>query len=986
MTFGFDLSGHRPERPVQPPQLKKGHFVVGGIVALLVLVVAGSRTIAKIYTDYLWFDSVGFGSVWTGLLGTKILLAILAAALIGLFVWVNLWLAERAAPRSVNILNAQETGTDFSLYWRAMSTKRRGMLRTIASAAVALVIGAGFYVHWHEWLLFLNGGSFGEKDPIFHKDIGFFVFQLPFFSTAVNWLFGIVLMTIIITVIAHYLGGSIAAGGNKLQVSRFAKSHIAILVGTFALVRALQYYVERFELSFSQRSDQVSVGANYADVKFLLPALWLLILISIAAAVMFFVSARASSWGIALTTVALWGVVSLVIGTVIPAGVQRLIVKPAEATKELPYLQRNIDATRHAMGLNAITVHGFDYKANLTGEDLQSNAQTIRNIRLWDAEISKPSYQRLQETRSFFNFSDIDVDRYMMNGQTTQVMLSVRELNTTQLPSDKRSWVNERLQYTHGYGAVVSPANAVTSDGKPDFTLKDVPPVGSPQLTQPAVYFGEKASASHYSIVASGQPEIDYVSSTGKDETSTYQGAGGVPINNVIRRAALAMRVGEIEPLISSSVGKQSRAMYLTNITQRSRAAAPFLHFDADPYPVIMNGRILWVQDAYTTTDSFPYGTYGKTDTLEGMSGLKGAKFNYVRNSVKVVTDAYDGTMTFYVVDQKDPIIKSWQKSFPKLFTDGTKMSDELRSHLRYPEDLFRVQSQMFGEYHMKDAKTFYTKSDRWNIAQEPPRSPQGTNSRQQTLNTNGVATPQNEARIDPYYLLMRLPEDSRESFLLFQPFVPFSNQDQRKELSAFLTAKSDPAEYGKLDAYEMPRDQQIDGPALVDARINSEPNIARQVSLLNQQGSKVSYGDMLIVPVKSGLIYVRPLYVVASNTQVPELKSIIVVSGNKIAMEPTLSKALEDVFGSSPGTLEQGGNTGPGTGGAVTVPSAPGAPTPSSVPNATPAPSGSSSELLNKAKAEFDAADQALRSGDLAEYQRRVKAGIAFVDQARSG
>jgi uncharacterized protein len=555
-------------------------------------------------------------------------------------------------------------------------------------------------------------------------------------------------------------------------------------------------------------------------------------------------------------------------------------------------------------------------------------------------------------------------------------MLALRELNLSQLPAERRSWVNEHLQFTHGYGAVVSPANAVTTDGKPDFTLKDIPLSGVPNINTPQVYFGENQAVDHYSIVGTGQQEIDYVSNDGKDQTSTYKGIGGVPLSNPIKKAAFAARVGDLNPLISSLVTSKSKAMYLTNVRERASKVAPFLKLDNDPYPVVIDGRIKWIQDAYTTTDKYPYAQKADTSLIQEGTGLRNASFNYVRNSVKIVTDAYDGSMNFYIVDNTDPIVKAWSKTFPKLFTPSSQVPADLKSHFRYPEDLYKVQSQMFGQYHMTDPALFYGGSDRWNIAQNPPTTPSAGSGAQTTVDAQGRTVAVSEQRIPPYYLLMKLPGEENEEFLTFQPYVPYSQGDKRKELSAFLTVKSDPNSYGQMDAFVMPRDQQIDGPMLVDARINQEPTISQQITLLSRAGSQVRFGDMLIIPMADSLLYIRPLYVVAQQTQVPEFKAAIVVQGNKIAMENTLQGALSKVFGSSPQTLEQNKSTAP----VVTDQSQTGQTT-----TPTTTPSGDAQSLLTQANDQFTQADTALRSGDLAAYQDHIKKGIDLVRQAQA-
>jgi uncharacterized membrane protein (UPF0182 family) len=965
---------------IQPRPNRKRHIGIGAIIALLFLIVSLFRNGAVFYTDFLWFQSVDLTSVWSSLLFTKVMLALISGLLFFGFIFVNLWIVDKYAPKSIIPTNDD----DIVLRWNQLVGPRRRLVRTAIAAVLALFAGVSLWTSWSQWMMFTKGGSFGVKDPQFNMDIGFFVFKLPFLNTMVTWLFTALVFCLIVSVAAHYLNGAIPSGAARVRITSAAKVHLSVLLGLLAIVRAGQYYLRRYELSFSDRG--VTQGANYTDVNFLLPALWFLILVSIAAGVVILASSRQRGLAIPVITVVMWGVVSLLITSVIPAGVQKLSVQPAEIKKEAPYIERNINATRAAIGLDKIKVHDYDYTSNLDAQDLQNNAQTIRNVRLWNPSVLQPSYQRLQETRSFFKFDDVDVDRYPLNGEQTQVMLALRELNLDQLPAERRSWVNEHLQFTHGYGAVVSPANAVTSDGKPDFTLKDVPTNGEPKINTPQIYFGEQRAADHYSIVGTSQPEIDYVSNEGSDVTSSYKGQGGVALSNVFKKAAFAARVGDVNPLISGLVGSDAKAMYLTNVRDRAEKVAPFLKFDKDAYPVILDGRIKWIQDAYTTTDNYPYGQKADTSLLDGDSGLKSGSFNYVRNSVKVVTDAYDGDMKFYVVDDNDPLVDAWAKVFPDLFEPSSAVSNELRAHFRYPEDLYKVQSQMFGQYHMEDPGLFYGGSDRWNIAQSPSATPVATAPPATVDPETGQVRQGQEARISPYYLLMKLPGEQQAEFITFQPYVPYSQNDQRKELSAFLTAKSDPANYGQLDAFVMPRDQQIDGPMLVDARINQTPAISQQITLLSRQGSSVRFGDMLIIPMDNSLLYIRPLYVEAQQTKVPEFKAAIVVHGDKIAMENTLQLALSKVFGSSPDTLEQNTSTAPvatdttGTNGGSTTPT-----TPTTTPS-TGTPPADVQSLLNQANDQFTQADQALRNGDLAGYQNHVKQGMDLVRRARGG
>ena len=659
----------------------------------------------------------------------------------------------------------------------------------------------------------------------------------------------------------------------------------------------------------------------------------------------------------------------MIVGAIYPSIVQKFTVQPAENRKERPYISRNIEATRKAFGIENVSSQVFNYNTSLTADSLQSDAETIRNIRLWDPSLKDTliTYKRLQEIRSYYAINDIDVDRYMLDGAETQTIVTAREINPTDLPSE--SWVNRRLQYTHGYGATLSPANAVTGDGKPDFRLRDVPPKGDPQLSQPRIYYGEKTGG--YAIVKTKQPELDYQDPTGGSKSSSYGGSGGVAMGSLFRRFAFAMRFGDINPLISSQVNASSKALYIRDIGQRVRTAAPFLHYDADPYPVLVKGRILWVQDAYTVSARYPYSQRANTDRLPSDSGLRGT-FNYVRNSVKVTVDAYSGSMRFYVIDEKDPIVQVYQKAFPKLFTPGSQIDPELRAHLRYPEDLFRLQTNMYGRYHIHDANDFYNGADAWNISQDPG-SGDPAQSLQSTQSTNAAGQPVGPSqvrRMDPSYLLMRLPDEKELSFLILQPFVPVSGGDKQQNLSSFMTAKSDPDEYGKLQVFVMPRTGFVDGPALINSRIQANSSISKEISLLNTNGSGVRLGNVLVIPIQQSLLYVRPLYIESTQNPLPELRKVIVVYGDKSAMEDRLSDALSDIFGAAPPTLEAAPTTV--TGGTPTAPAAPGP------------PSTDVQALLNDAQAAYDAAQVALKNGDLAEYQKQINIVGDKLRQAR--
>jgi uncharacterized protein len=944
----------RPRPPGR--RLSRGRIVLAVALAAAVLALLSARSVAGFYTDYLWFDSVGFTGVWRGLLWAKVGLVVLFIALAFGIVWVNLFIADRLGPRVRPPGPEEQALEPVNVFF-----ERRPLLaRLVIALLPALFVGGGVSGHWRDWILFRNRVDFGMADPQFGRDIGFYVFQLPFVSFVIDWFFGALVVATVVALLNHYRNGGIRLQVPGRFVAPAVRGHVSVLLAIMALLRAVSYYFDRFELTFSSRG--VVDGATYTDVHANLPALNLLIAIAVLAAGLFIVNARQQGWVLPGIAVGLWVVVAVVVATAYPAFIQRFRVEPAESVKEAPFIARNIEATRAALGLD-VTVRPFAYDEQLSGEALQKNAETIRNVRLWDPQVLRRTYQRLQEVRTFYRFTDVDIDRYAVGGGLTQTMLSAREVNPDSLPSD--TWENRHLAFTHGYGAVMSPANAVTADGQPDFLVKDIPPQGDPPIAQPRLYHGE--SIEGFAIVNSGRDEIDYVKADGTAVTNRYDGRGGVGIGSILRRAAFALRFADINPLISGFMTPESRILYIRDIRERVQTAAPFLHYDADPYPVLLEGRIVWVMDAYTTTDRYPYSQRAERDRLGSASGLN-HDFNYVRNSVKVIIDAYHGDMTFYRIDPGDPIAAAYAKAFPELFTGPEEISDELRAHLRYPEDLFRVQTNMWGRYHIGDPKEFYSQSDRWNIAQDP-----GTAGPAPAAAPPGPGQPAvapGERRMEPYYLLMRLPDAPKLEFLMLQPFVPFSDDDSRRELSAFMVAKGDPEGYGKLEAFVMPRDRQVDGPAIVNARINQEPEVSQLITLLSRAGSEVLQGNLVIIPVEQSLVYIRPLYVQATGANaVPELKKVIVAFGDRIAIRDSFQDALEAVFGAAPATLEEG-PAGDATGGTL------------------PPPTGDlpseARRLLDDAARAFADADAALRAGDPVEYARKVQEGRRLFEQAR--
>lgn len=952
-----------PRRPSRGTT--RARVVLVLVVGAVILALTSVRGIAGVYTDYLWFSSLDVTSVWKGVLWAKTVLFLVFTVVAFALVWVNLAIAGRLAPADGPVAVARPIGPQEEALRRLQEVVnvRPRVVRLVVAGVLALLFGTGVVNQWNEWILFRNAVDFGTTDPQFHRDIGFYVFRLPFLSFLVDWLFVVLIVTAIVTVGAHVVGGGMRFHVPGQRGTPGAKAHLSVLFGAIALVKAASYYLDRFDLTLSGRG--VVQGATYTDINAKLPAINLLIVISILAALLFVYNIRQRGWVLPLIAVGLWAFVALVAGTIYPALVQRFRVEPAESTKEVPYIKRNIDATRAAMNLDKVEVKPFAYDEELSAEALVRNAETIRNVRLWDPRVLQRTYQRLQEVRTFYRFTDVDVDRYRVGDDLTQIVLSARELNPNSLPSD--SWENRHLAFTHGYGAVLSPANAVTSDGQPDFLVKNIPPQGEPEIAQPRLYHGEAIGG--YAIVNASRDEIDYLQEDGTAVTTRYDGKGGVGVGSLLRRVAFALRFGDVNPVISGFMTSDSRILYIRDIRERVEAIAPFLHYDHDPYPVVLDGRITWLIDAYTTTSRYPYAQQADTDRLLSNSGLRHG-FNYVRNSVKVAIDAYDGDVKFYVVDDGDPIAAAYAKAFPELFSPPSAVPDELRAHFRYPEDLFRVQTNMWGRYHIGDPKEFYSQSDRWNIAQDPG-SAGGPVATATVDPATGRPGPLREGRMDPYYLLMRLPETPATEFLILQPFVPFSDDDTRRELSGFMVAKADPDDYGKLEVFVMPRDRQVDGPAIVNARINQEPEVSQLITLLSRAGSEVLLGNLVVIPIDQSLLYIRPLYVQATGANaVPELKKVIVAFGDRIAIRDTLQEALVAVFGDAPETLEEG----PG-----------GAPPDEGAPAAPDGTSDEARRLLEEAARAFAEADTALRNGDPVGYARKIQEGRDAFERARA-
>ncbi len=952
------------DMPRRRPRLSRRRiWLIVGVLVVVILILS-LRGIAVFYTDYLWFDSVNLSNVWKGTLGAKVGLALVFMALFFVAMLVSLTIADRLAPKF------RPLGPEDELVQRYQDAvgKHARAVRIVASVVLAILIGVQASAHWKDWILFSNSVPFGVKDPQFHTDVSFFVFRLPFLSFLVSWLFIALLVIAIMTTIAHYLNGGIRFQGPGQRVSPQVKAHLSVLLGLMALDKAFGYWFQRFSLDTSTRG--FVQGATYTDVHAQLPALTLLMWISIAAFVILVVNIWLRGWVLPIVGVGLWLFLSLVVGAIYPWFIQTFKVQPSQNTLERPYIARNITATRTAMGINNVQPSGFAANTSLTANQLTTDIPSLNSVRLWEPNFAEPTFERLQDIRSYYRFNELALDRYLVNGQLTPAIVAVRQLNTDQLPA--QSWVNSHLQYTHGYGAVLSPANTATGDGNPQFAVGNLPPASSqgvPKITQPSVYFGLNANG--YVIANTKQSEIDFQLPNGNTQSTHYTGAGDVAAGSLVRRAAFALRFGDINPLISGQVTSQSRVLFVRDIRDRVAKAAPFLQFDADPYPILLHGRIYWMQDAYTTTDRYPYGQTGDISAVNSGSGLN-ASFNYVRNSVKILIDAYNGNMTFYQMDPHDPIIRAYSKAFPGMFVPASSMDAELRAHLRYPEDIFAVQAAMYGRYHITNAANFYGASDAWNISQSPGEgSPSAALSTTASTNAQGNQVgPTRTTRMSPIYQVMTIPSESNPTFNILEAFVPVSQNDQNQILSAFMVAESDPGHYGRMKVFVTPRGTQVDGPALIDARISAVPQISQTISLLNQQGSSVVLGNVLMVPVENGILYIRPLYVSSSRTNLPQFKYVIVVYGNNAAMDTNLPNAIAKVFGTAV----------PGFGGAPSAPSSTGAPAPSSGGAASNA---NVRNLLSQAQNAYNQAQAALGSGNLGQYQADVNQMDSLLNQA---
>ena len=912
------------------------------IVFVAIIGFSVARAVATFFTNYLWFDSVNLNSVWIKILLTKGALVGATSLLAFIFIFTNLRLAVRATP-VMDIFESFESQDPLSRF-RAWTNERFLRYRLWGTIGLSLFLGAGASQLWEQVLLFLNQQSFGVVDPVFQADVSRYVFGLPLYRLFVSWGFQLVILTSLIIVLFFVATGALQLRQGRLpEVSSGAKAHLSVLLAFIAILKALAYRLDSMELLYSPRGKVF--GASYTDVIAHLPALNLLILISLFGAVLLLVNIKRRGWLLPATAISLWLAVSIIVGGLVPAAIQRFRVVPDELNKELPYVENHIDYTRLAYGLDNIEEKSFAASPDLSQNDISNNKQTVDNIRLWDPTVLAETYSQLQEIRAYYALQEVDVDRYRINGELTQVMVAARELDQTNLPAV--GWVNERLQYTHGFGVVFSPANNVASQGQPDFYVKGVPAtttVSELEVEQPRIYFGESADSVEYVVVNSLQDEVDYPLSTeGQTVAYTnYSGEGGVGIGSFLRRLGFALRYSELNLLISNQLSDDSKLIMERNIVSRVKKAAPFLYTDNDPYLALIDGNLFWIIDMYTVSDKYPYAQPADTRRINENSGLP-VNFNYLRNSVKAVVNAYDGTMNFYVVDENDPIMTAYNDIFPDLFSSKSEMSSELLEHIRYPEDLFTIQSDMYRDYHMTDPRVFYADEDPWVIPSDSSTTPRVATLR-------GEFTEIGFKPMLPYYLLMSLPGETDLSYLIFQPFNP----ENRPNMQSFLVADADPENYGQLIDFRLPKGEFVDGPSQVATRINQDPDISQIFTLLDQQGSSVIKGNLFVVPINQSILYYQPIYLQGEQNPLPEFKFVVVVFQDRIIMRETLSDALASIFGNGliSDVIEESEGESP-------------------------------LDLLAKATTAFEQAQEQLQKGNLGKYQELIDQAQQHVDLA---
>ena len=843
-------------------------YLLSIVVVIIIIALIALFAGANFFTEWAWFNHLGYLKAFLLMFFSNFGLRILIGLIFAVFVFVNLFFTkklfikyfEAESIESENVETLFKEESQGFLNW--LNKKKLNWIYILISLILGFLFSSVSSELWKIVLKFFNQTPFGNTDPIFGKDISFYVFSLPFYSFIKEMGMVLIVLTIIVVGIIYFIASGISSFSDvKVKLSNRAKSHITVLLSAFLLLKAWDYRLAMYELLYSPRG--VAFGASYTDVNANLLGLRILFIIAIAVAAGLLVSLFRKNYKLLAWGLGIWIVTSLVFGSVYPGFVQRFQVEPNEIEREREYISHNINMTLEAYDLNDLTSKNFQPQDGLTLEDLEENDEIISNIRLWDSRPLLSTYSQLQGLRQYYEFQNIDVDRYIIDGKYRQVMLSGRELNKDLLSGQAQTWINRKLKYTHGYGVAMSPVNRINEQGLPEFFIKDIPPKieGDLVLDDSSIYYGEITD--DYVIVNTDATEFHYPQGD-QNVYINYSGTGGVEISSFIKKAVYALRYSELKILLNDGINNDSRIMYYRNIKERVRKVAPFLAYDSDPYLVISQGRLFWIQDAYTTSDRYPYSQpFSNTG-------------NYIRNSVKVVIDAYNGDMDFYVIDKQDPIAQTYQKIFPEIFIDGDQMPESLRSHIRYPKDLFKIQSELYSIYHMENPQVFYNKEDLWNIPNE---------------NYAGSTI-----KMEPYYILSSLPDTKLQNleYLLMMPFTPAN----KNNMIAWMAGRSDGENYGELVLYEFPKDTLVYGPSQIESRIDQDSQISQLLSLWGQRGSRVIRGNLIVLPVAQSILYIEPIYLQAETSELPELKRVVLGYGGDIVIDINLEGALEQIFG----------------------------------------------------------------------------------------
>ena len=916
-------------------------------IGILVIIGALFTALSGFYADWLWFKSVNFTSTWSTILATKATLFVVIGLTTSLFIMFNVLLAYKRRPLYVPMTIEAD---NLERYRSQLEPIRRGVFGA-GFLALFYFAGTSGSTLWSTWLLFKNSTEFGVKDPQFNLDISFFAFRLPFWQTAIGWGISTLVLAIIATVAVHYLYGGIRLQVREDRTTVAARVQLSVLLGLVVLLKAVAYWFDRYALAL--KDSKLITGLTYTDVNAVLPAKAILTGIALVCALLFFANIVRRSWVLPTAGTALLVISSVLIAGLYPAAIQTFQVKPSESSKEAEFIQRNINATRAAYGLEDVTVKDYQATLTTTAGQLTNDAVTISNIRLMDPNVIAATFRQLQQIKPYYTFPDsLDVDRYTVDGVKRDVLVAVRELNIDGNPS--RNWINDHLVYTHGFGFVSAFGNTRDTDGKPSFLVGDLPPTKGLGEFEPRIYFGENVP--DYSIIGGVKTdspvEFDYPddASANGQKNYTYSGKGGVPVGSLLNKLVFALKYQEQRILLSSLINKDSKILFERNPRDRVAKVAPWLTLDGDSYPAIVDGRILWIIDGYTTSAGYPYSrqttlSSATSDALTNNSSSVTAQgdenINYIRNSVKATVDAYSGEVILYQWDEKDPVLKTWSKAFPGTIQPKSAISAQLLEHIRYPEDMFRVQREILSSYHVTTASAFYGGQDFWRVPRDPS-----------TFGANAGAQP-------PYYLTLQMPGEDKPEFALTTPFVP---RGGRENLSAFAVVNSDSGpNYGKITVLQLPRSTNVAGPSQVASNFEAKPEVANSLSLLRQGGSDVVLGNLLTLPVGGGLLYVQPVYVRATSNSAayPLLQKVLVSFGDQIGFDDTLKGALDQVFGGNSGTAA-GGSTTNGSTGATT--------------------NASLANALASAKKAYADGLAALAKGDFAAYdkaQKRLKSAL---------